>query len=143
VGITCTPESPLEKLVEIPIVLDVGPEALAGSTRLKAGSAQKIVLNMLSTAVMKQLGRIWRGEMVAMRPTNEKLKRRAARIVERLLGLTAEEADALLHASDWNLPVALLSGRWGLTAEKARERLDDAGGNVARALEEAIPVKRT
>ena len=103
---------------------------------MKAGTAQKLVLNMLSTAVMARRGLVYRGEMVAMRPTNVKLKRRAVDIVGRVLALPPEPAERLLERAAWDLPVALVSGKWGLTVEKAREWLAARNGNVARALDE-------
>lgn len=137
VAIVCARGTPLERAAEIPIVVDVGPEVLSGSTRLKAGTAQKLVLNMLSTAVMRRRGLVYKGEMVAVRPTNKKLKRRAVRIASELLGRSAEEAEKLLRQCGWELPVALVAGRWGLSPEAARARLHAVGGSVSRALEEA------
>ena len=82
VSVVCRPGTPLLEEAEIGILLDTGPEVLAESSRLKAGTAQKIALNMLSTAVMAKRGLVYEGEMVAMRPTNEKLRKRAIRIVQ-------------------------------------------------------------
>ena len=117
-------------------VVETGPEILRGSTRMKAGTAQKLVLNMLSTAVMARRGLVYRGEMIAMRPTNVKLKRRAIDIVGRVLALPPEPAERLLESSSWELPVALVSGKWGVPVEKAREWIAALSGNVARALDE-------
>lgn len=136
VALVCAPRSPAESLADLAIVVDVGAEALAGSTRLKAATAQKCVLSTCSTAVMALRGLVYRGEMVAMRPTNAKLRRRAARIVRDLTGRDEDAARALLEESGWELPVALLRGRFGESAEKARERLARYGGSVARAMEE-------
>ncbi len=102
---------------------------------MKAGTAQKLVLNMLSTAVMARRGLVYRGEMIAMRPTNVKLKRRAIDIVGRVLALGPEPAEGLLQCAGWELPVALVSGKWGLPVEKAKEWIAAMNGNVARALE--------
>ena len=86
VAVVCRPGTPLLDEADIGILLDTGPEVLAESTRLKAGTAQKIALNMLSTAVMAKRGLVYEDEMVAMRPTNEKLRKRAVRIVAELAG---------------------------------------------------------
>jgi N-acetylmuramic acid 6-phosphate etherase len=103
---------------------------------MKAGTAQKLVLNMLSTAVMARRGLVYRGEMVAMRPTNAKLRRRAIDIAGRVLALPPEPAARLLEGAGWELPVALVSGKWGLEVERARGWLAALNGNVARALDE-------
>ena len=91
VAVVCRPDGPLEKLADIGILLDTGEEVLAESSRLKAGTAQKIALNMLSTAVMAKRGLVYRDEMVAMQPTNEKLRKRAIRIVRRPRGNVRRE----------------------------------------------------
>ena len=134
VAVVCHPAAPLLSEAEIPILVDVGPEVLKESSRMRAGTAQKLVLNMLSTAVMANRGLVYRDEMVAMKPTNEKLRRRAVRIVSELAGTTEEDAEDSLGRSDWELPVALVSAKWGLTAEIARLFLSKKGNNVALAL---------
>lgn len=136
VALVCTPHSPLASIADLAIVVETGPEVLRGSSRMKAGTAQKLVLNMLSTAVMARRGLVYRGEMIAMRPTNVKLKRRAIDIVGRVLALPPEPAERLLDKAGWELPVALVAGKWGLSVEKATEWLAARGGNVARALDE-------
>jgi N-acetylmuramic acid 6-phosphate etherase len=136
VAIVCTPRTPLLELAEIPVLLDTGPEMLEGSTRMKAGTAQKLALNMLSTAVMSARGLVVDGLMVAMRPTNSKLRARAVQIATRILGKTPAAAEGLLMASGWDLPAALVSGRWGLSPETARAHLASKAGSVAKALEE-------
>jgi N-acetylmuramic acid 6-phosphate etherase len=137
VAIVCTANSPLAREAELAIELAVGAEVLVGSTRLKAGTAQKLTLNMLSTAVMFELGLIYRGEMVAMRPTNRKLRERAIRIVCDLTNATAESARALLETSNWSLPHALLRARHHIDLARARAHLDLHRGSVAAALEAA------
>jgi N-acetylmuramic acid 6-phosphate etherase len=136
VALVCAPHSRLASIADLAIVVETGPEVLRGSTRMKAGTAQKLVLNMLSTAVMARRGLVYQGEMIAMRPTNVKLKRRAIDIVGRVLALPPEPAERLLYMSGWELPVALVSGKWGLTVEKATAWLAARNGNVARALDE-------
>ena len=135
-ALVCAPGSRLAAMADLALVVETGPEVLHGSTRMKAGTAQKLVLNMLSTAVMARLGLAWRGEMVAMRPTNAKLRRRAIDMMGRLLALPSGRAEGLLVESGWDLPVALAAGRWGLPAARAREWIASRSGNVARALEE-------
>lgn len=136
VAVVCRPHTPLESLADIGIVLDTGAEALAESSRLKAGTAQKIALNMLSTAVMAKRGLVYEGEMVAMRPTNEKLRKRAIRIVRKIAGTSEESAEDLLRRVNWHLPSALISAKWGLSAEAAANYLSKKNSNVAAALTE-------
>lgn len=135
-ALVAVPGSRLASLADLALVVETGPEVLRGSTRMKAGTAQKLVLNMLSTAVMARRGLVYGDEMVAMRPTNAKLKRRAVDIVGRLLGFPPEPAERLLEGAEWELPVALVAGKWGLSPGRASEWLASRNGNVARALEE-------
>lgn len=133
-AVVCRPATPLLSEAEIPILVDVGEEVLKESSRMRAGTAQKLVLNMLSTAVMAKRGLVYRDEMVAMKPTNEKLKRRAVRIVSELAGTTEENAEGMLRKSEWNLPTALVAAKWGLDCETARLFLSKKNNNVALAL---------
>jgi N-acetylmuramic acid 6-phosphate etherase len=134
VAVVCRPGTPLLTEAEIPILVDVGPEVLKESSRMRAGTAQKLVLNMLSTAVMAKRGLVFRDEMVAMKPTNEKLRRRAVRIVAELTGVEQGAAEELLGKSNWHLPTALVAAKWGLDCEIARLVLSKKKGNVALAL---------
>ena len=136
VALVCTPGTPLLELAEFPVLLDTGPEILDGSTRMKAGTAQKLALNMLSTAVMSERGLVVDGLMVAMRPTNAKLRTRAIRIAGRVLSASPELAEALLAKSGWDLPAALVSGRWSVTPAAARAHIATRHGSVAKALQE-------
>lgn len=111
VGVACNPGAPLLAAARHPILADTGPEAVAGSTRMKAGTAQKVILNLLSTAVMLRLGRIYRGLMVDMRPANDKLRRRAVAMVARIAGCTADAATAALAAGDGDIKRACLIAR--------------------------------
>ena len=133
-ALVCRPASPLLSEAEIPILVEVGEEVLKESSRMRAGTAQKLVLNMLSTAVMAKRGLVYRDEMVAMKPTNEKLRKRAVRIVSNLAGTTEENAEGLLRKSEWNLPTALIAAKWGLDCEAARLFLSKKKNNVALAL---------
>jgi N-acetylmuramic acid 6-phosphate etherase len=139
VALVCRRGAPLLDEAAIGILLDTGPEVLAESSRLKAGTAQKIALNMLSTAVMAARGLVYEGEMVAMRPTNEKLRRRAVRIVSKLAGgteraMSEETAEGFLRRANWHLPTALISAKWQLSAEAAADYLSKQNSNVAVAL---------
>lgn len=133
-AVVCRPGGPIVKRAEIVIFLDTGDEVLAGSTRLKAGTAQKMALNMLSTAVMAKLGLVYEGEMVAMKPGNEKLRKRAVRIVAELADVGAEAAEDFLRKGNWHLPTALISAKWKLSTEAAALYLSKQNSNVAAAL---------
>ncbi len=134
VSVVCRPGAPLLGEAEIGILLDTGKEVLAESSRLKAGTAQKIALNMLSTAVMAKRGLVYEGEMVAMQPTNEKLKRRAIRIVRDIAATSEEKAEDLLRMVNWHLPSALIAAKWKLDASAAVLHLSKKNSNVAAAL---------
>lgn len=135
-ALVCAPGARLASIAQLALVVETGPEVLRGSTRMKAGTAQKLVLNMLSTAVFASRGLVWRGEMVAMRPTNAKLRRRAVDILGRTLGVPEEKARPLLEETGWDLPTALVAARWRVSPARAAEWLAARAGNVARALEE-------
>jgi N-acetylmuramic acid 6-phosphate etherase len=107
VALTCDASSPLAKDADIAITVDVGPEVLAGSSRLKAGTATKLVLNMLSTAAMIRSGRTRGDLMIDLRPTNAKLRARAIRMVQDEIGLTEEQARERLEAAGWSVRKAL------------------------------------
>lgn len=134
VSVVCRPGTPLLAEAEIGILLDTGREVLAESSRLKAGTAQKIALNMLSTAVMAKRGLVYEGEMVAMQPTNEKLRRRAIRIVRDIAATSEENAEGFLRRVSWHLPSALIAAKWKLDAEAAALHLSKKKYNVAEAL---------
>ena len=110
-AISCTPDSELARAVHIPITPLTGPEILAGSTRMKAGTATKLVLNMVSTAVFIRLGYVYGNLMVNVQPKNSKLKDRAQRIVAKAAGVTCEAAAALLEAADNNVRKAIVMGK--------------------------------
>jgi len=137
VGLVCNAGAELSAAVAHPIEVVVGPEFIAGSTRLKAGTAQKLVLNMLSTLAMVRLGKTYGNLMVDVRVTNEKLRDRARRIVEQAAAVGPEEAGAALTAAGDEAKVAVVMLRAGLSAGQARERLLAAGGHLRRALGEA------
>jgi N-acetylmuramic acid 6-phosphate etherase len=133
-GISCTPDSELARAVHIAITPLTGPEILAGSTRMKAGTATKLVLNMLSTATFIRLGYVYGNLMVNMQPRNAKLRDRATRIVAQAAGLTYNAAEAMLDAAGNNVAAAILMAKTGATREAAESRLAAANGSITRAL---------
>ncbi|HTZ31732.1 MAG TPA: N-acetylmuramic acid 6-phosphate etherase [Methylomirabilota bacterium] len=136
IGVTANPSSPLVRAVKIAIAPNVGPEVLTGSTRLKAGTAQKMVLNMLSTASMVRLGHAYDNLMIDLTRTNKKLKDRAGRILTEASGKELSAVEHALRQSEHNLRVALVMLKRGFSAELARKALSEAGGNLRRALAE-------
>lgn len=130
--VSCNP-LPADMQVNLPIVVEVGPEVLAGSTRLKAGTATKLVLNMLSTLAMVQLGKTYGNLMVDVHASNAKLRRRANRLVQRLAGLGEAEADTLLREAGMRVKTAVAMHRLGISREEAEARLAQVGGRL-RAL---------
>jgi N-acetylmuramic acid 6-phosphate etherase len=137
VGVTSNPRSPLARHSRIAIALDTGPEAIAGSTRLKAGTAQKMVLNLLSTAAMVRLGRIYENWMINVALTNQKLRRRGARILEEAAGVNASQAQHALRRTGHDLPAALVMLKTGVSPRDAQKSLAKSGGHVRRAIEAA------
>jgi len=133
-AITCVPDSPITRAAEVPIVAVVGPEVVAGSTRLKAGTAQKMILNMISTATMVRLGYVTGNRMTNVHTRNMKLRARALRILQAETGVDEEEARQMLDSAEQDLPLALLMRKSGASAAKAREALSQANGVVADAL---------
>src|SRR5262249_42222787 len=133
-GLSCNADSDLIPLVDLPITPLVGPEVLTGSTRLKAGTATKLVLNTLTTGAMVRLGKTYGNLMVDLRATNSKLRARTNRIVRQLTGVDAEQAAALLEHCGSELKTALVAGLANLAPDEARRRLAEAGGQVRRAL---------
>jgi len=134
VGISCTPDSELSRAVDIAIAPVTGPEVVAGSTRLKAGTAQKLVLNMLSTGTFVRLGYVYGNLMVNVQPKNVKLVDRARRIIAQAAGVSYDRAGELLAASGKSVRVAILMGKAGIGREEAEHRLAAAGGRISKAL---------
>ena len=135
IAVTCNRPSAVEAVADITIAPVTGPEVLAGSTRLKAGTAQKMILNMLSTATMVRLGKTYGNLMVDMRPTNAKLRRRAARIVAEATGQDEANALAMLTECNGETRTAIVALLTGLPPAHARARLQKVGGFVRRAIE--------
>jgi len=134
---TCNPETTHQIDADVVIAPMVGPEAVTGSTRLKAGTATKLVLNTITTAAMIRLGKVYGNLMVDLRATNAKLRERAERIVMEMTGLTRRRARSLLKRADGELKVALVMHVAGVDAATAQARLDEAGGMLRAALGEA------
>lgn len=134
VGIAGNDGSPLLQSAECPVLLETGSEVLAGSTRMKAGTAQKVALNLISTGIMILLGRVYKGLMVDMQTSNAKLKKRAARIVAHLAECGEAEAKAALDAGGGEIKRAVLIAL-GRTPEEATSALSASGGNLRKALE--------
>src|SRR6202034_4648701 len=123
IALTCNPNSPLERAAHFAIVTQVGPEVLAGSSRMKAGTAHKMVLNMISTAAMTRLGYVYGNLMVNVAPKNEKLLQRAIGILEQATGATHESATRALKASGNRTPVAVVMLAAGVSPAEATSAL--------------------
>ncbi len=134
VALTANRGTPMAKLARITIAPETGPEVITGSTRMKAGTAQKMVLNMLSSAAMVRAGRVYDNLMIDVAMTNEKLRQRAVRILEQASGKTASAAEHALRQSGHDLRTALVMLKSGATRDEARKRLSAAGGDLRKAL---------
>ena len=134
VGLTCNSPSLLLENVDVSIGVLVGPEVLAGSTRLKAGTAQKMVLNMLSTATMVRLGKVYQNRMVDVLPTNKKLERRALEMVLELGEVSMENAAELLQESGNHVKTAVVMAKLGINSDSAKKLLEAEYGHLGRIL---------
>lgn len=134
IGLTTNPDSVLQKEVDVCIAPVVGPEALTGSTRMKSGTAQKLVLNMLTTATMVKLGKVYGNRMVDLNATNGKLVERAKRIFCDITGGSEEDAEKYLRAADKRTKLAIFMYFSRLDAPAARAVLEENGGNLRQAL---------
>ncbi len=134
IALTCNPNSPLERAADFAIVTEVGPEVLAGSSRMKAGTAHKMVLNMISTGAMTRLGYVYGNLMVNVWTKNEKLIQRAIRIVEQATGADHETAARALKESGNRTPVAVVMLAAGVTRAKAAAALKKSKGHVRNAI---------
>jgi N-acetylmuramic acid 6-phosphate etherase len=136
--VTCDPHTELQTFVDLTISPAVGAEVIAGSTRLKAGTATKMVLNMLTTGAMIRIGKTYGNLMVDVQTGSEKLKDRARRIVNIVTGLEYDEADKLLKRAHWNVKAAIVMQKTGLAYPKALSRLRKAHDSMREALGEDI-----
>ncbi len=132
--VVCVPESPIAHAVDFPIEAVTGPEILTGSTRLRAGTATKLVLNMISTALMVRLGHVYGNLMVNVAPTNGKLEDRARRIIREITGVPTDRAAELLEASGRSVRVAVIMEKKGLSRADAEQCLASVGGRLRAAL---------
>jgi N-acetylmuramic acid 6-phosphate etherase len=137
IAVTCNPNLPLEKAAELAIVIETGAEVVSGSTRMKAGTAQKMVLNMLSTGAMVRLGYVYGNLMVNLHQKNSKLTERAVTIVERALGTNRSQARKALRAAGNDVRVAIVMRLARMSRKEAESSLKLANGNVRRAIEGA------
>jgi N-acetylmuramic acid 6-phosphate etherase len=137
VGIASNPGTPVLEVVAHPILLDTGAEILAGSTRMKAGTAQKIALNLFSTAVMLRLGRVYKGLMVDMRASNQKLRERAAGMICEISGVDKAAAEAALERAEGDIKLAVLIAL-GSETERGAAALSESGGNLREAITKAL-----
>ena len=136
IGLTCCPSSEIDRIADVGIAPAPGPEVITGSTRMKSGTAQKMVLNMLSTGTMIKLGKVYGNLMVDVKPSNEKLVRRCVTIVCEATGVGEDEAVAALEKCGYVCKQAIVMLLRGVDAPRAAEMLNAAGGRVAAALEE-------
>jgi N-acetylmuramic acid 6-phosphate etherase len=136
--VTCDPGTELQTFVDLTIAPGVGPEIIAGSTRLKAGTATKLVLNMLTTTAMIRIGKTYGNLMVDVQTTSEKLKDRARRIVNIVTGLDYDEADKLLKKANWNVKAAIVMQKTGLPFTKALARLRRSHDSMREAIGEDV-----
>lgn len=134
VGISCNPGSAVGRAAELAIEVVPGPECLTGSTRLKAGTAQKLILNMISTATMVRCGKAFQNLMVDVVPTNEKLRVRAENIVMEATGVTRERAKEALLASGDKVKTAILMILAGCSREEAEQKLEKTNGHIREAM---------
>jgi len=134
VAVVCNPDSPLGEAAHVAIVAEVGAEIVAGSTRMKAGTAQKMILNILSTGAMTRLGHVYGNLMVNLRTNNEKLQERGVGIVEKAAGLSRTTAQRLLVAAGGRVPIALVMAKAGISRAGAAAALTKSGGRVRQAI---------
>lgn len=140
VGVACNRPAAISEHAEISILASVGPEALSGSTRLKSGTAQKMILNMLSTGVMVRLGKTYGNLMVDLRPTNTKLRQRALSLLCQVTKIDEGTAASLLESCDWEVKTAIVAYSLGCMPGDARQLLAEAGGFVRAVLEQSKSV---
>src|SRR4029453_359036 len=136
--VTCWPKSELQNFVDLQIAPAVGPELIAGSTRLKAGTATKMVLNMLTTAAMIKVGKTYGNLMVDVQTGSEKLKDRARRILAMVTGIDYDAADSLLKRSKFNVKAAIVMQKTGLSLPMALRRLRKSDDSVREAIGEDL-----
>jgi N-acetylmuramic acid 6-phosphate etherase len=138
IGLACVPDSVVGRAADLAIEVDVGPEVIRGSTRMKAGTAQKLVLNTISTVTMVKLGKTFGDLMVDVQPSNEKLRARARRAVALATARSEDEVSAAIAAAGGDPKVAIVSLLAGIDAETARTRLSEARGVIREAVADVV-----
>ena len=141
ITLSCNKNAKISKYADIAIEIDCGPEILTGSTRLKAGTAQKLVLNMVSTATMIGLGKVYKNLMVDVKPTNEKLVERAQRIIQKTTGANSQKARDIFKKAKGNVKLAILMQLGHLTTEQAENLLLENHQNIALSIEPLLQEK--
>jgi N-acetylmuramic acid 6-phosphate etherase len=139
VGIACNDPAPISKVSQVSILVLVGAEVISGSTRMKAGTAQKMVLNMLSTGVMIRLGKTYGNLMIDLKASNTKLRSRAIRLVQQLCPLDLDQAQRLLEDCDWEVKTAIAAFHQKSTPQQARAALEKVSGRLRTILENELP----
>ncbi len=134
IGVTCNSKGKIAEEAGLVICAEVGPEVIAGSSRLKAGTAQKMILNMLTTGAMIKIGKTYENFMIDLKATNEKLKDRAIRIVAQIADVPHSEALATLLKCDWEIKTAIISIKMNISIDKARQELKKQGGVLRKLL---------
>ncbi|MGT2754281.1 N-acetylmuramic acid 6-phosphate etherase [Streptococcus ovis] len=137
-SISCVFRAAISQFADAPIEVLVGPEVITGSSRMKAGTAQKMILNMISTTAMIQLGKIYKGYMVDVQPTNQKLVERALYIIQQTTACDKEEAESVFQAADKNVKLAILMQLSGLSKQESNLLLQEKQGNVALAIKKIL-----
>ncbi|RVU70785.1 MULTISPECIES: N-acetylmuramic acid 6-phosphate etherase [Lactobacillus] len=136
IAVACVKDSKIGQVAQVPIEAVVGPEVITGSTRMKAGTAQKMILNMISTGVMIRQGKVYQNVMIDVLPTNQKLVDRACRIVKAVTGVAKEKAEKILHQADKNVPLAIVMAKTGLPVAEAKKLLAGHHDSVSEVLKE-------
>lgn len=141
ISITMNPKSEMTKIADVGIFVVVGPEVIMGSTRMKAGTAQKMVLNMISTGTMIKLGKVYGNLMVDLKASNDKLVARAKRILMLATGINLEEAEKLLMETNYDIKLSIVISKTGFNKEVCKTLLQNNGGYVQKAIEEGNKFK--
>lgn len=132
IALTCNPMANISKIADVVICIETGAEVITGSTRMKAGTAQKMVLNMLTTGAMIKIGKVYKNFMIDVKPTNIKLKDRAQRIVSEIANCPQDEAKAVLESNEYKVKEAILQIKYSISYEKAKTLLDKFNGVLGK-----------